>query len=203
MNDSESCQVRKVASLLTEALKPSAMLECRNSEQGGFPFSFPRPAIHGPGLHSPYYDPARIFSSTVARGWFMRAFAADTNGLVSPCGRGQRSTSVQTACRRRGGGPRARIDRGHRQEARTARDYRAREGPGRPCPDNTGQSGQHLDTAGRRSRHYRTDALIAAKDETIEELRGQVRRLEREVDPPTKRYAGEIICWPPWSGPRP
>jgi hypothetical protein len=27
-----------------------------------------------------------------------------------------------------------------------------------------------------------TDALIAAKDETIEELRGRVRRLEREVD---------------------
>ncbi len=32
------------------------------------------------------------------------------------------------------------------------------------------------DTAGQ------ADALIAAKDETIEELRGQVRRIEREVD---------------------
>jgi hypothetical protein len=45
----------------------------------------------------------------------------------------------------------------------------------RPANTSTLQD-ESPDTTGR------TDALIAAKDETIEELRGRVRRLEREVD---------------------
>ena len=44
-------------------------------------------------------------------------------------------------------------------------------------PDNASTlQDESPDTTGQ------TDALIAAKDETIEELRGRVRRLEREVD---------------------